>query len=424
MVRPTSSVAALPVRLAFPAFALLASPAAFAQMELHGHRQPASHAEHESEGFTFHIRQVAGYNRQGGPRGATAGSSENFQMMVYRGSFGPINVEPHIMTTLEPWTLPKGGAPQLFQAGETYDDKPLLDRQHPHDVWMEITEKIIFPLGGKGSGVFVQGGPVGSPALGPDPFMHRASARHLPWAPLGHHYQDSTHVSMGVLNAGVRVDIVEAELSQFNGREPDENRTKIDKGKMDSWSTRITLHLWEGLKAQTSTGVLKSPEVLEPGDQRRTTASLHWQSGDKGSFQHATSFIFGSTQRLANEDFNASLEPDADQGDGEAFPVNRSWLAETDLTWGDGLFFYGRFESVDKHGLDLKDKGGESDETVHRINALTLGSFLEVSALSNKILTTGLGADVTLHYVDKDVQKDYGSMPMGNHLFVMAEATW
>ncbi|NBQ52234.1 MAG: hypothetical protein EBU49_01450, partial [Proteobacteria bacterium] len=209
--------------------ALNSLPAA-AQMEMHAHHGP-SHETPESQGFTFHIRQVAGFNHQSGPRGGQSAAGENFQMMIYRGTFGPVALEPHLMTSLEPWTLPLKGSPQLFQTGETYDGKALVDHQHPHDLWMEITEKLIFEFAPK-STVYVVGGPVGSPALGPDAFMHRDSAQHLPWAPLGHHYQDSTHVSMGVLTSGIKFDIVEVALSQFNGREPDDKRTDLEKGKL------------------------------------------------------------------------------------------------------------------------------------------------------------------------------------------------
>ncbi len=397
-------------------------PAA-AQMEIRGYPETTKYEPHESQGFTFHVRQVAGYNYQGGPRGTTSGSSENFQMMVYRGTFGPIKVEPHIRTSLEPWTFPKAGVPQLFQTGGTLEGEPVLDHKPPNDVWMEITEKIIYPFGSGKSEVFVQGGPVGSPALGPEPFMHRDSARHLPWTPLGHSYQDSTHVSMGILNAGVRVDIVEAELSQFNGRKPDENRKNIDDGKLDSWSTRVTLHLWDGFKAQASTGVLKSPEALELEDQRRTTASVQWKSGTRGGFQHATSFIYGAVQKIDNSQ-DESLTMDTPDEDTSSDPVRRSWLAESDITWGDGWSWFGRFESIEKNGLRLTETGDEKDSSIHRIKALTLGAFVAIDALSNNIFETGLGTDVTLHHADADVKKDYGSLPVGNHVFLMTSAMW
>ncbi len=399
-------------------FALNSLPAV-AQMEMHAHHGP-SHETPESQGFTFHIRQVAGFNRQSGPRGGQSAAGENYQMMVYRGTFGPVALEPHLMTSLEPWTLPAKGSPQLFQAGETYNGKALVDHQHPHDLWMEITEKLIFEFAPK-STVYVVGGPVGSPALGPDAFMHRDSAQHLPWAPLGHHYQDSTHVSMGVLTSGIKFDIVEVALSQFNGREPDDKRTDLEKGKLDSWSSQIKLYLWDGLHGQASTAILKDPEALEPGNQRRTTLSIHWKTGEKsssGSFKHATSFVYGSNQKIITEPDTSNETTD------ETTKVRKSWLAETDLTWGDGLWWTGRFESLDRHGLGLRDDEAKAGETDHTVRALTVGGFVDIPALSNSNVKTGLGLDVTAHLIDAATRKDYGSNPYGSHAFVMINAGW
>jgi hypothetical protein len=399
-----------------------------AQMEIHGHHgaSQVDHGPFESKGFSFHLRQVAGFNKQAGPRGAQAAAGENYQMMVYRGSWGPLRVEPHVMTSLEPWLLPKEGSPQLFQTGETYNGKPIVDRQHPHDLWMEITEKLIYELA-PGSNVYIVGGPVGQPALGPEAFMHRESAQHLPWAPLGHHYQDSTHISMGVMTAGVKFDIVEVAMSQFNGREPDENRTKLDKGKLDSWASQVKLFLWDGLYGQASTAILKEPEALEPGDQRRTTLSVHWNSGrdiPPGGFRHATSLIYGTTEHLAEDQAGETALATSPAGD-TSNKVRKSWLLESDLTWGWGLWFMTRFESLDKHGLGLKaDEGKPDDETDHVINALTAGAFQDIEALSNSVVKTGIGADYTMHFVDADVRKDYGSNPYGTHAFVMVNAAW
>lgn len=411
---------------------------AHAQMELHGHHGAApgashiDHGPHESQGFSFHVRQVAGFNTQSGPRGDNAVSAENYQMMVYRGSWGPLKVEPHVMTSLEPWLLPKSGAPQLFQAGETYNGEPIVDRQHPHDLWMEITEKLIFELA-PGSNVYIVGGPVGQPALGPEAFMHRTSARHLPWAPLGHHFQDSTHVSMGVMTAGVKFDLIEVAMSQFNGREPDEDRTDLDKGKLDSWSSQVKLFLWDGLYGQASTAILKEPEPFEPGDQRRTTVSVHWNSAadvPPGGFQHATSLIYGATQRITDDEDTApaavalsSLSGGA-AGD-ESTKPRKSWLLESDMTWGWGLWFMTRLESIDRHGLGLKADEGKSDEdTDHVINAWTIGAFQDIEALSTSRVKTGVGADYTMHFVDAATREDYGDNPYGAHAFLMMNAAW
>ena len=409
--------------------AAVAIPAkAFAQMELHGHHGE-SHGDFgtpTSQGFSFHLRQVAGFNHQSGPRGAQAAAGENYQMMVYRGSWGPLKLEPHLMTSLEPWLLPKEGSPQLFQTGETYNGKPIVDRQHPHDLWMEITEKLIFELA-PGSNVYIVGGPVGQPALGPEAFMHRESAQHLPWAPLGHHYQDSTHVSMGVMTAGVKFDIVEVAMSQFNCREPDENRIKLDRGKLDSWSSQVKLFLWDGLHGQASTAILKNPESLEPGDQRRNTASIHWSTGKNATpdaFRHATSLIYGTTQRVADEtDAETALTTDTSGSD--STKPRESWLLESDLSWGWGLWFMTRFESLDKHGLNLKADVGKSDGDIRRVvKALTLGAFQDITALSNDTVKTGIGLDYTTHFIDAATRADYGSNPYGTHAFLMVNAAW
>lgn len=393
-------------------------------MQHSGHPRNTGHAGHaDKAGFSFHVRQVTGYNHQSGPRGKDAISGENFQMMIYRGKFGPFSVEPHLMTTLEPWTLPPSGAPQLFQTGETWEDAPLVDRQHPHDLWMEITEKIFYNIGDDTS-IFIAGGPVGSPALGPVPFMHRESARHLPWAPLGHHFQDSTHISMGILTAGIKFDIVEVEMSQFNGREPDENRKDIDKGKLDSWATRVQLHLGPQLTVQGSSGILKDPEKLEPGDQRRTTFSMHWKSGSgSGRFQHATSLIYGSTR--AEEDLTST--PEAllldSAGSGDSTPL-KSWLLETDMTWGGGLWWMARIENLDRVGLNLRTDQDKTKEPVRNITAITGGAFFDIPGLSNDIVATGLGLDVTGHIISDAIAEDYGANPFGTHAFMMINAQW
>jgi hypothetical protein len=115
---------------------------------------------------------------------------------------------------------------------------------------------------------------------------------------------------------------------------------------------------------------------------------------------------------------------DTPDEDTSSDPVRRSWLAESDITWGDGWSWFGRFESIEKNGLRLTETGDEKDSSIHRIKALTLGAFVAIDALSNNIFETGLGTDVTLHHADADVKKDYGSLPVGNHVFLMTSAMW
>ncbi|MCH3755866.1 hypothetical protein LZC13_09605, partial [Campylobacter coli] len=87
---------------------------------------------------------------------------------------------------------------------------------------------------------FVYAAPVGEPALGPSAFMHRASARYLPMAPITHHWFDSTHITYGVVTAGYAGPRLQIEASAFRGREPDEHRWDIETPRLDSWSVRGT----------------------------------------------------------------------------------------------------------------------------------------------------------------------------------------
>jgi hypothetical protein len=120
------------------------------------------------------------------------------------------------MFSAESLTSPHPGFPELFQTGETYHGRPLVDHQHPHNVFAELSLYYTQPLTDKISWLFY-GGPVADPALGPVAFMHRASAAELPMAPLSHHLQDSTHTSFGVVTTGLIVHRFRLS-SLFNGR--------------------------------------------------------------------------------------------------------------------------------------------------------------------------------------------------------------
>src|SRR5262249_33652192 len=165
------------------------------------------------------------------------------------------------------------GYPLLLQSGESFHGEPLHDRQHPHDFWMElgaIYERAI----SKRVAVELYAAPSGEPALGPVAFMHRPSAMDNPAAPLGHHWQDATHIAFGVITAGVFTHRLKLEGSVFNGREPDENRWDFDPIVLDSYSGRATFNPDSNWSFTAGYGFLKNPEALEPAvSLHRLTAS-------------------------------------------------------------------------------------------------------------------------------------------------------
>ena len=107
----------------------------------------------------------AGWQDETGPRGD--GDSFSTSMLMLNGNrpLGPGRLGLRFMGSIEP-SMCRSGYPVLFQTGETFDGvNPLIDRQHPHDVIMELAATYSFPVGDDQS-VFVYLAPVGEPAIG------------------------------------------------------------------------------------------------------------------------------------------------------------------------------------------------------------------------------------------------------------------
>ena len=215
------------------------------------------------------------FNHQDGPRGGDDFVAPNWWMgMASRNTtHGQFTFTG--MFSLDAATVGRAGYRELFQAGEALDGQPIVDRQHPHDFFMQLSATWRTVLKSN-TGFTLSGGPAGEPALGPVAFMHRASAQDNPTAPLSHHTFDSTHVSFGAVTAAVDRGRWMVEGSVFNGREPDDNRWDFDFGRLDSVSGRLWFRPSPQWDLQVSTGHLRQPEQLEPGNVVRTTASASW----------------------------------------------------------------------------------------------------------------------------------------------------
>ncbi|HYK51577.1 MAG TPA: hypothetical protein VEU94_17785, partial [Terriglobales bacterium] len=296
------------------------------------------------------------------------------------------------MFSAESLTAPHPGFPELFQTGEPYHGQPLVDHQHPHNVFAELSLYYTRPLTEKISWLFY-GGPVGEPALGPVSFMHRASAAELPMAPLSHHLQDSTHTSFGVVTTGLIVDHFRIEGSLFNGREPNEQRYGIQLAALDSWSARLSVAPSARWTAQYSYGRLEHPEALEPGSERRQSASVEYvRPLDRGSW--ATSAIWGRKHKeLENRNLN-------------------SYLLESNINFMARNYAFSRLELVDKDELFPDDPSRPS----FRIGAYTLGGARDL--VQNKLWQLALGADVTFYSMSPALNLAYGDNPVSFQVFL------
>ena len=214
------------------------------------------------------------YSNQGGPRGDEQAFVTSMAMVeASRGLGGDTRLQLRGMFSLDP-LIGKRGYPNLFATGETANRVPLVDRQHPHDLFMELSARIDTPLADGVTG-FLYGGPVAEPALGPSAFMHRRSAKLNPEAPITHHWFDSTHITFGVVTAGLAGAHWQVEASAFRGREPDEARYDIETPRLDSWSFRTTWTPSPHWAVSLSHGFLKEPEAQHPSEnERRTIATI------------------------------------------------------------------------------------------------------------------------------------------------------
>jgi hypothetical protein len=370
--------------------------------------QPAStpmHMLHWQKGdwmVMLHGEAKIGLNSQGAPRGVTKFESQNWLMAMASRRVGRGTLDLRSMFSFEPFTLSPGGSPELFQTGETYKGQPLRDKQHPHDLFMTLSASYTVPLGERASWFAYFGFP-GEPALGPIAFMHRTSASENPSAPLAHHLQDSTHISYGVFTTGFTYRWFKLEGSVFNGREPDENRYDFEFNPWNSRSVRLSFAPNKNWAAQVSYGFLKNPEAAEPGDVRRTTASISYNKPLKRG-NWATTLIWGRNRE------NHHNEPSTLNG----------YTAESTLQFLDRNYLYTRLELVDKNGLlDSADRlrlGITDAHPIFRIGAYTFGAARDIWETDK--FTVALGGDVTFYSKPPVLDSVYGNNPTSYHFFV------
>jgi hypothetical protein len=245
----------------------------------------------------FHGEAFINEIQQSGPRGADKFFSTNWFMPMAQRKFGNGLLTIRTMFSLEPATVSNRRYPLLFQQGETAFGRPIVDEQHPHDLFMELAALYDYKIGDHTLLSFYAA-PMGDPAMGPVAYPHRASASENPIAPLGHHLQDSTHIATDVLTAGMTYKAVRVEVSGFHGREPDENRWNINSGKLDSWSARLTANPKRNWSMQFSIADLHSPESLQPNeDLRRMTASAAYNR-PLGNGNWASLILWGRNRNL------------------------------------------------------------------------------------------------------------------------------
>ncbi|MGH7682498.1 MAG: hypothetical protein ACRENN_11010 [Candidatus Eiseniibacteriota bacterium] len=349
-----------------------------------------------------HGEIFAGGAVMNGPRGDQKFFAPNMVMLMAERNSGASTLWRFSgMFSADAVTVGGAGYPLLFQTGETWHDEPLKDHQHPHNVFSELSASVTQRVG-RPAAITLYVAPVGEPALGPPAYPHRPVGGNDPLAPIGHHWQDATHISFGVATAGIETARWRVEGSTFNGREPGEDRAEIQSPEFDSFSGRVFVNPTSELSLQTSYGYLHSPEAEHPEhDVHRTSASAIWVHPLGGGRSLDATLVWGRN-RSDREDFG-------------------SWLFEGQLTRERGLGVFTRLEYVEKNAEELvlstsNPPGPLDPEQQFPLRQATLGAMYGLPI--GGALSWGLGAQLVQSFTPRDLEDVYGENPGGWSIFL------
>lgn len=300
------------------------------------------------------------------------------------------------MVSFDPFTVGLDGYPLLFQSGESYKDQPLVDRQHPHDLFAGLSVGYTQRISNKVD-VFGYFGYPGEPPISAPTFMHRIIALNDPDAPLGHHWQDATHITFGVATLGLRVDKFKIELSSFTGREPDEERYNFDPIKFDSYAYRLSFNPNKAWALQFSQAYIKSPEALHPGEDiwRYTASALYATPVTMNGKYFASSFVWGMNDAGADDKEHSFLLEGTQQLPKQAI--------------------YGRYEFVQKSSEELNLVRNFGDQTFN-IQKFTLGTNRRLFYAGPAEFLGGLQASVNIP--PNSLQSLYGNTPLSGQVYI------
>ena len=351
--------------------------------------------------YMLHYSLFIRYNKQDltnkGSRGDEMVDAPNWLMFMGQRKIGNNGLFRFgTMFSLDAVVTGQQGYPLLFQSGESAHGAPLVDRQHPHDLFSELSVAYSYALSKK-IDVFAFVGYPGEPALGPVAFMHRASAVYNPDAPISHHWIDATHITFGVATLEIRAGDFKLEGSSFTGREPDENRYNLDKPRFDSWSGRLSFNPSKNWALQVSHAYIKSPEALHPEENiHRTIASAEYSLPLKNNNWFNATAVWGMNKQKNENGENAVLLE-------ASYNINK-------------LALYGKYEFVQKSTEELALNESLYGSTLFPVNAYTLGLNYDLLKLSKTKIS--IGSQFTLYNEDKKLYSLYGKNPMAFEVYL------
>jgi hypothetical protein len=321
--------------------------------------------------------------------------SLNWGMLWARRRVGAGRLGLRTMLSAEPWTVPGCGTLSYLATGEVCDGDTIHDRQQPHDLVMELAVDYERTLRGRWRWQ-VYAGLAGEPALGPPGYPGRVSAMANPMGPITHHWLDATHVTFGLVTLGAHNQRWKAEVSAFNGRQPDERRTDLDLGGFDSVSGRLSVLPTDRLAVQVSAARLREATTDFPFSSQspvtRATASVQYHVPRGATGLWATTLAVGATH--AREAVSGDILDATSAGA----------LLESSLTIGDRYTLFGRAEigRLPAHHLHAH----EFARSLVELGKLQMGYIRHVAV--TKAVVPGIGGSVALSVLPPELAPRYG----------------
>ena len=349
----------------------------------------------------FHGMLNGIYDNQGGPRGGDKVFVAGMVMGMASRDVGERGrVQFRAMLSPDPF-MGKSGYPLLLATGETANGvTPLIDRQHPHDLFSELSISYSYKLGDTTS-AFLYAGLPGEPAFGPPAFMHRLSIMDSPEAPISHHWVDSMHITEGVLTGGVVVGNLKLETSGYKGREPNQYRYDIEAPKLDSVAIRASYNPTARVALQASWARQVSPEQLNPAiDERRWSVSGIYTLPIGAEGFWSTTAIWAQRRAFGGPERHG--------------PALNAWVLESAVYPDPRWTVFGRAERIDND--ELLDVPTGTAATPYTVGKAELGVIRDFQLASH--LAFGVGAQAARNFVGRDLSAAYGGDRWGGMGFV------
>ena len=333
------------------------------------------------------------YNQQGGPRGEGKAESVNWGMLMEQHKLGKGTILFRQMFSAESLTSPHPGFPELFQTGETYHGEPLVDHQHPHNVFAELALLYTLPLTEKLSWEFY-GGPSAEPALGPVTYIHRASAV---GAAAGSARPSFAGFDPHQLRRGHdRIHDRPRQAGSFRFQRPRAERGTLEHPAGERWIPgRGGPSLRLRRTGQRNTALdgwsirKRSNRAASGGRLHLWSTTGHWRPAN-----WATTLIWGRVHKIATD------------------TTLNSYLLESTLNFRERNYAFSRLELVDKDELFPQ----APVHPVYRIGAYTLGGVRDL--IHDRAWQLGLGADVTFYSKAAVLDPAYGDHPVSFQIFI------